>query len=212
MEAVAQPTWRYLRRFPNAFSASPYGTMLEGIKQQIKMRQIDEQLIRDSQRGDRVAFARLLHVIYDLIYRFALKLLGKVEDAEDLTQQACIKLAKVIKQFRFESAFSSWLYKLVYNLSLDWRRKQGRHKLEAIDESSAVADKAKGEAQVELERVLALVDKMGKGMKETLILVHGEGCSHKEAAEILGVKESTVSWRLHEIRKQLQMLEANNER
>ncbi|WP_096085468.1 RNA polymerase sigma factor [Agaribacterium haliotis] len=167
------------------------------------MQQIDEQLIRDSQRGDAAAFARLLNLVYELIYGFALKLLGKVEDAEDLTQQACIKLAKVIRQFRFEAAFTTWLYRLVYNLSLDWRRSQKRHQAEPLGEYEPPKTSGQGEAQLELERVLALVSTMGKGMKETLILVYAEGCTHKQAADILAVKESTVSWRLHEIRKRL---------
>ena len=47
---------------------------------------------------------------------------------------------------------------------------------------------------------------MADGFKETALLVHAEGLSHAEAAEVLGVKESTISWRLHEMRKQLQVL------
>ena len=54
-----------------------------------------------------------------------------------------------------------------------------------------------------LHQVLALVEQMGAGFRETLALVIGEGLTHAEAASILAVKESTVSWRVHEIRKRL---------
>ena len=47
---------------------------------------------------------------------------------------------------------------------------------------------------------------MGQGFKETALLVLGEGLSHREAGTLLGVKESTVSWRLHRIRQQLSSL------
>lgn len=170
---------------------------------------IDDSLIRSSQAGDRSAFERLLELIYDMIYRFALRWSGCVSDAEDITQQACIKLAKVIGQFRFESAFTTWLYRLVINCAKDWSRAQQRHRqtsgVQHIAEAAEVSVSSDGalEASSEITRVLALVDKMGKGFRETLLLVYAEGMSHKEAAEILGLKESTVSWRLHEIKKQL---------
>ena len=62
---------------------------------------------------------------------------------------------------------------------------------------------SQGESQVYLRQVLAQIATMGEGFKDTLVLVAGEGMNHAEAAALLGVKESTVSWRLHEIRKKL---------
>jgi RNA polymerase sigma-70 factor, ECF subfamily len=51
--------------------------------------------------------------------------------------------------------------------------------------------------------VLEQLEELGEGMKETALLVHAEGLSHAEAGEILGVSESTISWRVHAIRKHL---------
>lgn len=172
---------------------------------------VDENLIRASQRGDRSAFERLLSLIYDMIYRFALRWLGRVSDAEDVTQQVCIKLARVIQQFRFESAFSTWLYRLVVNCAKDWQRSQNRHHHEELGSDSLPPESSPDhaiEASSELARVLSLVAAMGDGYREALILVYGEGFSHAEAGEVLGVKESTVSWRLHEIRKRLKALDS----
>ncbi len=164
---------------------------------------IDEGLILASQKGDSRAFARLLESIYDMIFHFALRWAGHVCDAEDITQQVCVKLAKVIQSFRFESAFTTWLYRLVVNCAHDWARREKKHRQTELgaDESSGSAVEA--ESSAELQRVLSLVDAMGKGFKDTLLLVYAEGLSHREAADVLGVKESTVSWRLHEIKKQL---------
>lgn len=166
--------------------------------------ELDESLIRASQNGDQSAFARLLALLYDLIFRFAMRWAKGVSDAEDITQQVCIKLARVIGQFRFESAFTSWLYRLVVNCARDWSRAQQRHRyaFECVPEPHSDNDVT--EARAEIDRVLKVVEAMGEGFKETVILVCAEGLSHREAAEILGVKESTVSWRLHAIRKQLQ--------
>lgn len=59
------------------------------------------------------------------------------------------------------------------------------------------------EPAVFLRQVVGLVEQMGEGFREVLTLVLGEGLTHAEAALVLEVKESTVSWRLHEIRKRL---------
>lgn len=176
----------------------------------------DDTLIKEAQSGNATAFAQLLEWVYDIIFRFAFKWAGNRVDAEDITQTACIKLAKVIGQFRFESAFTSWLYRLVINCANDWQRKEQRHPNSdppnAQDGHSnrhthEDSENGAAEASTELSRVIALVDVMGKDYKDTLLLVYAEGQSHAEAAHILGVKESTVSWRLHDIRKRLAALD-----
>ena len=165
----------------------------------------DDALIRAAQAGDGAAFEQLLDRHYDTLYRFAYKWCGTRVDAEDVTQQACIKLAKAIGQYRFESAFTSWLYRLVVNCARDWARAQGRHAgepLEALAEPEQPASASDGvEHQAFLWQLLHQLERLPEGIKETLLLVHAEGLSHREAAEVLEVKESTVSWRLHEFRK-----------
>lgn len=184
----------------------------------------DDTLIKEAQNGNAAAFAQLLEWVYDIIFRFAFKWAGNRMDAEDITQTACLKLAKVIGQFRFESAFTSWLYRLVINCANDWQRKERRHPNDNPpttqgDDTHPYTSKSSGkdvekstenstEASTELARVIAHVNTMGKDYKETLLLVYAEGQSHAEAAHILGVKESTISWRLHDIRKRLAALDA----
>lgn len=168
-----------------------------------------QTLICQAQIGDSTAFAQLLAQHYDSIFRFAYRWCGHRSDAEDITQFACIKLAQSIGQFRFEAAFSSWLYRLVINCAKDWYKSQNRHQHDNIDdwiEPERAPDQA-AENSIYLQQLLRLLDQMAEGFKETVLLVHGEGLSHAEAAAILQVKESTVSWRLHDIRKQLQLLQ-----
>ncbi|MGV6807070.1 MAG: RNA polymerase sigma factor [bacterium] len=173
-----------------------------------------EPLIRRAQSGDGRAFEELLQQCYDSIFRFALKYCGNRADAEDITHQACLKLARSIKQFRFQSAFSSWLYRLVINCGMDWQKSHNRHRhepLESDDRGGKAADadtgahreSNDGESQVMLAQVMAKIAGFGEGYRETVVLVFGEGLSHAEAADILSVKESTISWRIHDIRKRL---------
>jgi RNA polymerase sigma-70 factor (ECF subfamily) len=168
----------------------------------------DEKLIRRAQAGDATSFAELLDLHYDTIYRFAWKWCRHPANAEDIAQQSCIKLASSLTQFRFQAAFSSWLYRLVISCAQDWQRGQQRHDHEAMpdDEPDGAADQA--EDHVYLAQLLGQLDELGEGMKETVLLVHAEGMSHAEAGEILGVSESTVSWRLHTVRKHMSAREA----
>ena len=164
-------------------------------------------LIRAAQAGDAAAFTSLIESHYDLMYRFALKFSGSAVDAEDITQQACIKLARSITQFRFEAAFTTWLYRLVVNCARDWYRGKPDSATDSLteNEASTATGNDPGEQMIMLQQVLRQVDAMGEGFREAVTLVLGEGFSHREAGEILGVKESTISWRIHETRKRLNL-------
>lgn len=167
----------------------------------------EEALIAAAAAGDPQAFATLLDGHYKRIYRFAYRWCGNVADAEDVTQLACIKLANSIGQFRGEAAFSTWLYRLVVNCARDWQKSQRRHQGDGELSDDSALFHSGDEAVVLLNQVLKQVDAMGEGFKESALLVLAEGLSHKEAADLLGVKESTISWRLHEMRQRLAAME-----
>jgi RNA polymerase sigma factor (sigma-70 family) len=184
---------------------------------------VSSALITAAQAGDSNAFAQILAQHYDSIFRFAYRWCGHRSNAEDITQLACIKLAQSINQFRFEAAFSSWLYRLVINCAKDWYKSQQRHKHQSIDESMHCNEQESeslslehttehiAENKIYLRQLLQLLDSFADGFKETALLVYSEGLTHAEAAEVLHLKESTVSWRLHEIRKQLKQLQQHGD-
>lgn len=167
-------------------------------------------LIRAAQSGQPEALGELIGRYYDTLYRFAYRWCGSRVEAEDVTQQACIKLAQSLGQFRFEAAFSSWLYRLVINCAKDWQNSQYRHRGEELPpDAEDIGDRGQdAENGIYLQQVFKQLERMGEQYKETALLVFAEGFSHAEAAGILAVKESTVSWRLHEIRKQLSSLQS----
>jgi RNA polymerase sigma-70 factor (ECF subfamily) len=164
-----------------------------------------DQLIKQAQSGDESSFAQVFDHCYDIMYRYALKWSGDPDDAADITQQSSLKLAQNIQQFRFESAFSTWLYRLVINCAKDWQRNQRKHSSSVDDDyrESPVPELSEnsGFNWILLRQILTKIHSMGEGYKEAVILVLGEGLSHFEAAQILSVKESTVSWRIHQARK-----------
>ncbi len=164
-----------------------------------------EELIRLAQAGDRGAFEALLQEYYDVMFRMAFKWCGHKADAEDITQNACIKLARTIDSFRFKSAFTSWLYRLVINTAIDWQRSNKRHKTNDLaEEAGYVGVKAEAEDKLYAQQVFERVLLLPKKEKTALLLVMSEGLTHKEAAEAMECKESTVSWYIHEARKKLE--------
>ncbi|MBX2857585.1 MAG: RNA polymerase sigma factor [Cellvibrionaceae bacterium] len=169
----------------------------------------DTALIKAAQKGDANAFERLLEQYYDSIFRFAMKWSGNRHDAEDIAQQVCLKLAQSLAKFRFEAQFSSWLYRIVINTAKDFHSREQRTATACVATPPAV-DTGAEEAVILLHQILNKADSWGEGFKESLLLVHGEGLSHAEAAKILQVKESTISWRLHQVRKKLAAWQSAN--
>jgi RNA polymerase sigma-70 factor (ECF subfamily) len=171
----------------------------------------ETDLIKQAQRGDRSAFETLLRRHYDAIYRMAYKWCGDPEDAQDITQSACIKLARALGSFRFQSAFLTWLYPLVINTAKDWMRARARHPAgDGLDPDCAQAPVA--EQKVYAGQVIDRIRALPEREREAIYLVFSEGLSHREAAQAMACRESTVSWYIHEARKKLNALREKESR
>ena len=92
------------------------------------------------------------------------------------------------------------------NCAKDWHKSERRHNTTPAEEIAETTDEMSDgvEHYTYLQQILRLLDDMAEGFKETALLVLTEGFSHAEAAGVLGIRESTVSWRIHEIRQTLQ--------
>lgn len=164
----------------------------------------DSELIKCAAAGDGAAFSTLLERHYMTIYRMAFRFCGGKQDAEDVTQLACMKLAQNLHAFKFQSSFTTWLYTLILNTARDWRRSQARHERGAVAIEWAEGqkdDRENAEDQLEIREKFAAVHALPEPEREIIWLVYGEGLSHKEVAKIIGCSEGTISWRIHEARK-----------
>ena len=165
----------------------------------------DNSLALLAARGDGDAFRALLERHYDRVFRIALRFSGKREDAEDVAQDVCMSLPSKLKSFRGESGFTTWLYRVVVNRVRDVQRKQISSERVHSDYGE-VEDLRRGEAAQtaqEMEWLNQAMNRLSDDLRETAVLVVGEGLNHAEAGKIMGIKESTVSWRMHELKKQL---------
>jgi len=172
----------------------------------------ETELINRASRGDADAFEALVNTYYEVMFKMAYKWCGNRRDAEDITQEACMKLARGIGSYKGGSKFTSWLYVLVINTAKDWYKSQNRHPEGTELLESIVADSDNAEEKLYTRQVLNEVNKLPEAEKESLLLVVGQGLSHKEAADLSGVKESTISWRIHEARKKLEAIFGKEER
>lgn len=168
---------------------------------------IDDLVVRAAQ-GDRAAFAALVNAHYDFLFCTAWKWCGNRDDAEDIAQDVCIKLATAISGFDGRSAFTSWLYRIVINAVRD-RQRQGARRAKQVDDLTHVTASAMAPGQEEAateSQVWAAVRKLPDKQRDAVLLVYAEDRSHAEVAAIMGTKESTVSWYIHEAKKALRGL------
>ena len=173
----------------------------------------DSSLARRAAAGDRDAFGALLERHYDLIHRIAARMLGDAEEAADLAQDVCIALPAKLASYRAKSRFTTWLYSVVVNAARDaLRRRAARHRGERGYAELDRLLRARAEAGAcESSWLRQALGRLSEELRTTVFLVLEEGLRHAEAGAVLGVSEATVSWRMHEVRKRLRALAAEEE-
>lgn len=165
----------------------------------------DAALAARAAAGDAPAFEALLRRHYDRMHRVAWRMTGSRQDAEDVTQEICCGLVTKIAGFKGEARFTTWLTGIVVNACRDHHRRRGS--LARMRERLAVlVGLEPGPDGRDLHRRAWLAGALGRldpALRETLVLVVGEGLTHAEAGAALGLAEATISWRLHEARRRL---------
>jgi len=165
----------------------------------------DNDLLAAAVAGDRDAFGALLQRHYNRIHGLAWQLTGSRADADDIAQDVCCTLVEKIGSFRGEAKFTTWLCGIVVNAARDQRRR--RRSFTGFTERLAVlAGLARGPDGRDLHDAIwvkSAIARLKPAYREAAVLVAGQQLTHGEAAEILGVAESTVSWRMHEVRRML---------
>jgi RNA polymerase sigma-70 factor (ECF subfamily) len=170
---------------------------------------IDERIIDDCRRGDREAFRLLFEAYKDKVFSIAVySFRGDEAAAGDITQQVFLKLMTSIVQFRGDSEFSTWLYRLVVNTCTDEQRRRSRFfPLRDSVAMKRVGDRRPQEkhyARVELaESVKAAISDLKPKFRLPILLKYIEGLSYEEIATVLDCSMGTVASRLNRGHKAL---------
>jgi len=169
---------------------------------------IDAGVIHACQAGDREAFRLLFEAYKDRVFSIACYSLGDKAAADDITQQIFVKLFTRIGQFRGDSEFTTWLYRLVINSCLDERRRQRRWLPAAeFTPMRKAAYRKSPETGYERREIAGSVREAIGGLKPKMrlpiLLKYIEGLSYEEIAEVLGCSKGTVASRLNRAHKTL---------
>jgi RNA polymerase sigma-70 factor (ECF subfamily) len=157
-------------------------------------------VVARASRGDVAAFSVLVREHSGLVHRVALHVLG-AEDAQDASQEVWIRVWANIKNFRGESAFSTWLYRITMNTCLGALRKKRTRETRELHEETAYLPEIPGstsnpeEAALGLERrneIWVALRHVRAEHRVALVLRHMEGLSYGEVAEVLGVPVGTA--------------------
>jgi len=158
----------------------------------------DRALAVSAQNGDADAFAALLHRHDDAMRGVVWRVAGSANAMDDILQEAYVKAWRNLGGFQHESAFSTWLYAIVYHSAIDWQRKQ--RPMTELHDATATASPDHATRVVES---FALRDALAALSAEHLCvvsLIDGEGRSYDDVAELLGLSAGTVASRLHRAR------------
>jgi RNA polymerase sigma-70 factor (ECF subfamily) len=169
---------------------------------------INAGVISACQQGDREAFRLLFEAYKDRVFSIACYSLGNEAAADDVTQQIFVKLFTRIGQFRGDSEFTTWLYRLVINSCLDERRKQRRFlPVEEVAPMSKAIYRKPPETRYErreiADTVKEAIGELKPKMRLPIMLKYIEGFSYEEIAKVLGCSKGTVASRLNRAHKAL---------
>jgi RNA polymerase sigma-70 factor (ECF subfamily) len=175
----------------------------------------DAELIVRAQRGDEEAFTALFDAHKRRVYSLCLRMTGDTAEAEDLAQEAFLQLFRKIATFRGESAFSTWLHRLVVNVVLMHLRKKGLQQVSLDEPDSSQEEPVRREYGDDDKRLLHSIDRitlsraiegLPPGYRAVLVLHDVEGYEHNEIAQILDCSVGNSKSQLHKARLKLREL------
>lgn len=180
------------------------------------METIIKKRIKQVKKGDQNAFAEIVELFKDKVYQLCFRMVGNAHDAEDLAQEAFIRAYMNINSFDTSRKFSTWLYRIATNLSIDrLRKKKPDYFLDAEIEgaegltmySQIASDSPQPDESVETlefqEWIQQEINELPVKYRSVIVLKYIEELSLKEIGEILDLPIGTVKTRIHRGREAL---------
>jgi RNA polymerase sigma-70 factor, ECF subfamily len=178
-------------------------------------RDIDQQLVERVQRGDKGAFDLLVLKYQRKIFRLLSRLIRDSAEVEDIAQEAFIKAYRALPNFRGESAFYTWLYRIAINTAKNHLVSQGRRaptsteadieEAETFDDGDHLRDLNTPDSMLLSkqvgEAVNRAIDKLPEDLRTAIVLREIEGLSYEEIAESMGCPIGTVRSRIFRARE-----------
>lgn len=177
---------------------------------------VDPQLVRAVQRGERGAMDELIRATYQDVYALCRRLLGDPSDAADATQEVYVRVVRSVLGFRGESSFGTWLHRVTVNVCMTALRARGDIRARGqsagraemdVEIADTAADPASRAETADLAaRTARALGDLPEDAREVVVLRDVQGLSTKEAAQVLGISEGAVKVRLHRAHARLREL------
>lgn len=178
-------------------------------------RDIDQKLVERVQRGDKAAFDLLVVKYQRKIFRLISRLIRDSAEVEDVAQEAFIKAYRALPNFRGESAFYTWLYRISINTAKNWLVSQGRRaptsteadieEAETFDDGEHLRELNTPDAMLLTKQVAEAVnraiDRLPEDLKTAIVLRELEGFSYEEISETMNCPIGTVRSRIFRARE-----------
>jgi RNA polymerase sigma-70 factor (ECF subfamily) len=170
---------------------------------------VSRELLAAVRRGDPKAFEEVVRTTHRQVYTQALRLVGDPQEAEDVTQDAYLRVFRGLSGFRGDAKFETWLYRIVANAAINHLRKRGRFgellwELPEESPKEPASPQRLDEQTVDRDELLRALDGLPLGMKTVVVLKDVYDLSCAEIGEELGISEGAVKVRLHRARRRLQ--------
>lgn len=161
------------------------------------MREADFELIDRFLQGDGTAFDELVRKRQREVYNLAYRMTRNAEDARDVSQEAFLQVYRNLSRFDRRSSLSTWMYRIVVNLSLNHLNRGSRSPLPATDQQPELADPSQGslgrlEEKERQDALARAIETLPPKQRASLTLRVHHQLAHREIAEILGVTEATA--------------------
>jgi RNA polymerase sigma-70 factor (ECF subfamily) len=185
----------------------------------------DSMLIQRSQAGDRSAFDSLINKHSARAYQYAFRLTHNIEEAADVVGDAFVRVHNALPNFKGQSAFTTWLYRILTNCYLDIRKKERNRQTLSLDVAVQSGD-GEVERQIEDTRkspfeesvrearettVESALDEMPDYQRAMIVMYHVEMLSYEEISAALDLPLGTVKSRLNRARISLRDVLMRNE-
>lgn len=165
-----------------------------------------KRLVRRYKNGDRAVFKQIVEMYYNQVIAAAYKMLADYDEAADVAQTVFVKLSNNIWRYDEKKKFYTWLYRITVNASIDYIRKNKKHKHEPLENINQHIEghSASPESEYNQKQLKKYIDKatekLNDKQRSAFYLRDVEGCRINEVARMMDMPEATVRWYLHRAR------------
>ncbi len=167
---------------------------------------IHQQLIDKCLENDKEAQFKIYKLYYRSMYNTALRIVNRVDEAEDIMQEGFLTAFRKIDTYKGEVSFGVWLKRIIVNRSLDYLRKRRVEFEEITSEHPIYEEDIDNQPEYTVEEVKTAISQMSDGYRTILSLILLEGYDHEEVSEILGISNVTSRTQLSRAKQHLREL------